>query len=141
MKANKDKCHLIVSDNEHVSRKIHFLKIENSDCQKLLGRKRDPKLNFKDHLNGVIKKVSRKVDVFSCITLYKNIAKWRLLINLFFTSQFTRLNYCPLIFMFHCHGLNNKINRAWIVHYILCIVTIDHSLKTCNIRIKVFQFV
>ena len=112
MKANKYKCHLIVSDNRHVSIKIDFIEIENRDCQKLLRIKSDPILNFKHHLDEVIKKVSRKVDVSSSIIPYMNIAKWRLLMNSFLTSRFTWLNYCPLIFMLHSRGLKNKINCA-----------------------------
>ena len=41
MKANKYKCHLIVSDNRHVFIKIDFTEIENRECQKLLGIKSD----------------------------------------------------------------------------------------------------
>ena len=52
-------------------------------------------------------KSNRKVNILSRITLYMNIAKRRLLANLFSTSQF---DYCSLIWMFHGRGLNNKIN-------------------------------
>ena len=112
MKANKYKCHLIVSDNRHLFIKIYFTEIENRECQKLLGIKSGPKLNFKDHLDEVIKKISRKVDVPSCIIPYMNIAKWTLLMNSFLTSWFTWLNYCSLILMIHSRGLKNKINCA-----------------------------
>ena len=70
MKENKDKCHLIVSSNKHVSTKIDDIEVESNDCQKLLGIKIDSKLNFTDHLDGVIKKASRKVIVLYRITLY-----------------------------------------------------------------------
>ena len=56
MKANKDKLHLIVSNNEHVSIKISHIESESSDCEKPLGIKIDSKLNFKNHLERVIKK-------------------------------------------------------------------------------------
>ena len=36
MKANKDKCHLIVSANEHVSMKMDNIEIKNSNCERLL---------------------------------------------------------------------------------------------------------
>ena len=116
MKANKDKCHLTVSNDEHVSIKIDDKNVENSDCQKLLGIKSDPNLSFKDHLDGVIKKVNLKVGVFSCITPYMNIAKLpcqkEAIDELVFFILFTWFNYCPLILMLHSHGLNNKINCA-----------------------------
>ena len=45
----------------------------------------DTKLNFNDHLDGVTKKATQKVNVLSCITPYTNNAKRRLLVNSFFT--------------------------------------------------------
>lgn len=47
---------------------------ERSDWKKLLGTRIDSKHNFKDHLDGVIKKASRKINVFSRITPCMNIA-------------------------------------------------------------------
>ena len=108
MKANKDKCHLIVSSNEHVSMKLDNIEIENSNCERLLGVKIDSKLNFKEHLDGIIKKASRKINALSRIAPYMNIGKRRLLMNSFFRSQF---NYCPLLWMCHHSSVNNKINR------------------------------
>ena len=46
MKANKDKCRLIVSSYEHVSMKLEKMEIEDSNCERLLGVKIDSKLNF-----------------------------------------------------------------------------------------------
>ena len=108
MKVDKDKCHLIVSSNEHVSMKLDNIEIENSNCERLLGVKIDSKLNFKEHLDGIIKKASRKINALSCIAPYMNIGKQRLLMNSFFASQF---NYCPLVWMCHHRSVNNKINR------------------------------
>ena len=86
--------HVTASNNEHVSIKIDHTEIESSDCEKLLGTKIDTKLNFEGHLDGVIKKTSRKVNALSRFAPYMNIAKL-LLFDL----------------MFHSRGLNNKINR------------------------------
>ena len=107
MKANKDKCHLIVSNNVKVSMKIDSIEVENSHCEKPVGVKDDRELKFKEHLEGIIKKASKKVNVLSRITPYMNIAKRKLLMNSFFISQF---NYCPLIWMCHSRTINNKIN-------------------------------
>ena len=107
MKANKDKCHLIVRNNGKVSMNIDSIEVENSHCEKLLGVKVDRELKFKEHLEGIIKKASKKVNVLYRITPYMNIDKRKLLMNSFFISQF---NYCPLIWMCHCHTINNKIN-------------------------------
>ena len=60
MKANKDKCHLIVSNNVKVSMKIGSIEVENSPCEKLLGVKAVRELKFKEHLEGIIKKASKK---------------------------------------------------------------------------------
>ena len=75
MKANKDKCHLIVGTNEHVSMKLDNIEIENSNCERLLGVKIDSKLNFKENLDGIIKKARRKTNALSRIVPYINIGK------------------------------------------------------------------
>ena len=85
MKENKGKCHLIVSSNKHISMKLDNIEIENSHCERLLGVKIDSKLNFKEHLDVIIKKARRKINVLSRITPYTNIAKQKLLMNSFFT--------------------------------------------------------
>ena len=36
--------------------KLDNIEIENSKCERLLGVKIDSKLNFKEHLDGIIKK-------------------------------------------------------------------------------------
>ena len=61
MNANKDKCHLVISNNEKASMKIDNIELENSSSEKLLSIIIDSKLNFKEHLERLIKKASRKV--------------------------------------------------------------------------------
>ena len=61
MKANSDKCHLITSKLSCMNLKIGDINIENKTCEKLLGIKVDNKLSFNEHLDGIIKKASRKV--------------------------------------------------------------------------------
>ena len=108
MKANQDKCHLIVSKIENISMHIGPFEIKNTNCEKLLGIKADSRLNFNEHLDGIIKKASRKTNALSRITSFMNISKRGILLNSFFNSQF---NYCPLVWMFHSRCINNKINR------------------------------
>ena len=86
MKVNKDKCHFIVSSNEHVSMELDNIEIEKSNCKRLLGIKIDSKLNFREHLDRIIKKASRKISTLSRIASYMNIVKQRLLLNSFFES-------------------------------------------------------
>ena len=87
---------------------IGSFEIKNTNCEKLLRIKVDSRLNFNDHLDGIIKKASRKINALSRITPFMNISKRRILMNSFFNSQF---NYCPLVWMFHSRSINNKINR------------------------------
>ena len=63
-KANRDKCHLIVNKNENISMHIGPFEIKNTDCKKLLEIKVD-RLNFNEHLDGIIKKASRKINALS----------------------------------------------------------------------------
>ena len=107
MKGNEDKCHVILSSQDNVHVNIGTAQIENSKCQKLLGINIDSKLTFEDHINRICKKASAKLNALSRISYYMDPLKRKLLVNVFFTSQF---NYCPLIWMFHCRKLNNKIN-------------------------------
>ena len=50
MKANKDKCHLLLSNKEKVTMKIGETEIKSSNCEKLLGIKID-NLTFNKYLN------------------------------------------------------------------------------------------
>ena len=87
--------------------KIDNIELENTSSEKLLGIIIDSKLNFKEHLKGIIKKACREINVLSRITPYMNLIKRKLLMNSFFTSPF---NYCPLVWMCHYRTIN-KINR------------------------------
>ena len=87
---------------------IDNVKLENTSSEKLLGITFDSKLNFKKHIERITKKDSRKVNMLSRITPYMNLIKQKLLMNLFFTSQF---NYCPLVWTCHNCTINNKNHR------------------------------
>ena len=127
MKANKDKCHLVISNNEKVSMKIDNIEIENTSSEKLLSIITDSKLNFKEHLEGIIKKVSQKVNVLSRISPCINVTKRKLLMKSFFTSQF---NYGPLVWMLHNRTINNKINRLH-QRCLRIVMIINHHFKNC----------
>ena len=83
-------------------------KIDKSDTEKLLGVKFDKKLTFDDHISDICKKAGRKISALARVTRYMGIAKKRILMNAFFTSQFS---YCLLVWMCHSRTNNNKINR------------------------------
>ena len=73
MKANQDKCHLTISKNENVSMYIGPFEIKNTICVKLLGIKVDSRLNFNEHLDGIIKKASHKINASSRIKPFMNL--------------------------------------------------------------------
>lgn len=85
MKANKDKCQLIV---EYVS--VKFVNSwETSSCEMLLGIDINMKLNYKKDLYWMIKKTSQKICGFFLIPVYMNIFKGSLLIefHVYITTQ------------------------------------------------------
>ena len=87
MKANQNKCNLTVSKNENISMHIGPFEIKNSNCKKLLGIKVDSMLNFNEHLDGIIQKASRKINVLSRITPLMNISKRYILMKSFLLNH------------------------------------------------------
>ena len=75
--------------------------------KKLLGVKIDVNLNFIDHISDLCKKASRKISTLARVTPFMGLSKRKLLINAFFTTQFS---YCPLIWMCHNRSIDKKIN-------------------------------
>ena len=108
MKANADKCHLLVSSNEGCIAKIEDFSIKNSTGKKLLGVKFDSNLSFENNVTSLCKKASQKLHALARISHYMDLNKRRNLMEAFITSQFS---YCLLIWMFQSRSLNNKINR------------------------------
>ena len=98
MKANSNKCQLITNKQSRMNLKLGNTNIESSLYEKLLGVKVDNKLNLNGHDDEIIKKATGKVSALSRIFRFMNLTKRRLLMNSFFTSQFS---YCPLIWMCH----------------------------------------
>jgi hypothetical protein len=137
MKANPDKCHLLLSKNENLSVDIAGADISNSSKVKLLGVTLDSSLKFDTHVNEICSKANRKLSALIRLAKYIDIDKRKILIKSFILSQFS---YCPLIWMFHSRNLNNKINhiheRALRITYQDNVSTFDELLnKDCSIRI------
>ena len=108
LKANADKCHLLLSTNESEQININDTIIDSSKAEKLLKILIDNKLNFDKHVSSLCVKAGQKLHGRSRISSFINIKKRKLIMNAFITSQF---GYCPLVWMFHCREMNNRINR------------------------------
>ena len=61
MKANADKCHLLVTRDTNVTAKIGEFDVKNSSKEKLLGVKIDSKLSFENYVSSLCKKASQKL--------------------------------------------------------------------------------
>ena len=91
--------------NKPVGIKIGEYTINTTECEKLLGIKIDVNLNVDDPISDLCKKPSRKISALARITLFMRLNKRKLLMNAFFTSQFS---YCSLIWMCHSRSSNRK---------------------------------
>ena len=75
----------------------------------LFGITIDKDLKFDDHVNSLSEKAYQKLDALARLAPYINVAKRRIIMKAIIESQF---GYCPLVWMFHSRGINNKINRT-----------------------------
>ena len=109
LKPNIDKSHLLMSK---ACPDLHIVVgndiIYNSTQRKLLGITFDSALSFDVHVFNLCKKASQKLNALARISSYMSQTKLKIIMNAFITSQF---GYCPLVWMFHSRGLNNRINR------------------------------
>ena len=108
MKANADKCHLLVTRDTDETAEIGEFDVKNSREEKLLGVKIDIKLSFENHVSSLCQKTSQKLHALARVVNFMDLAKRKSLMKAFITCQF---NYCPLIWMFHGRQLNNRINK------------------------------
>ena len=127
MKANQDKCHLIVSKNENISIHIGPFEIKNTNREKLLGIKVDSRLNFNEHLDGTIKKVSRKINPLSRITPFMNISKKRILGTHSSTHNLT------IVLWFECFIVILLITRLTVYTKESCVLYIMNLSHPLNI--------
>ena len=83
-------------------------KIWESKKQKLLGVEIDRTLCFDEYIASLSKKAGKKLSVLARLSNIMCTNRKRVLIKAFIELQF---GYCPLIWMFHSSGVNNKINH------------------------------
>ena len=94
MKADPEKCHLLVKKDRRKKNKIRNNIIGNNKCEKVWGIKVDSKLNFEAHVGDLCKKASRKMHPLAGVTPYKSFSKKRILYTAFFKYRFS---YRPLV--------------------------------------------
>ena len=107
MKANPDKCHLLLSTKSPEVVYIDGIQITTSTAETLLGITINSELNFENHLSAICNKVSRKINALGRIANYMSLEKRCVVMKKIIESQF---NYCPIIWMFNSRTMNNKIN-------------------------------
>ena len=74
MKANADKCHLLVTRDTDVTVKIGELDVKNSREEKL-GVKVDSKLSFENHISSLCKKASQKLHALRRVVNFMDLGK------------------------------------------------------------------
>ena len=82
--------------------------IKSSQKEILLDVNLDSELKIEDYVNFMCKKESQKLYALARIAPFMDLKQRRNIVKAFVESQF---RYCPLIWMFHRRGLNNKINH------------------------------
>ena len=122
MKANCDKCHLLLSKNENFEANINENRISNTRFEKLLDVTFNNQLNFNHHISKICKTASNKLHALARVSNYIDEDKKRILFNSYFSSQF---NDCPLIWMNHNKSINKKINNLH--KRALRLIYCDHS--------------
>ena len=110
MTSNPGKCHYMVIGCRDLLHEIMLNnnKITSSNEEKLLGIFLDSKLNFESHITSLCRKAGQKINALARLKNYLTLDQRNLLLNSVIKSQFT---YCPLIWMFTSHYLNNALNN------------------------------
>ena len=75
MKANADKCHLLITTNEERNISIGREKIQNSKTEKLFGVTVDNKLSFTKHIHKLCDKVSQKLNALTRFFSFMSLKK------------------------------------------------------------------
>ena len=123
LKATPDIFHLLPSHpDESISVNVDGYQITNSKRGKLLGITIDNKLSFNEHVSSLCTKASQKLHALARVSKYMDTDKLRLIMKASVNTQF---GYCPLVWMFHSRGLNNRINK--IHENAVCIVFKDKN--------------
>ena len=107
LKANPDKCHLLVNTTGNIRISVRNETISNSSNQKLFGIRFNSNFRFDDHVASLCKKALQKLNALTRFVQYMNLAQRRLIMKAFICSQF---GYCQLVWMFHSRKINNRVS-------------------------------
>ena len=107
LKANPAKHHVLLSETCDTQSIVANISIASSCCGKLLGIIIDQKLSFESHIESLCKKASQKLNRLSRMASSLKFEQRKWLLNAFITAKFS---YAPVIWMFYCRKLNNRIN-------------------------------
>ena len=108
LKANPDKCHLLINTVGNAALKMENKTITNSSNQKLRVILFNNKFDFDEHVTSLCRKTSQNLNALPTVAHYMNLAQCSLIMNTFIFSQF---EYCPLVWMFHSRKPSNRINN------------------------------
>ena len=108
LKANPDKCHLLINTVGNAALKMENKTITNSSNQKLRVILFNNKFDFDEHVTSLCRKTSQNLNALPTVAHYMNLAQCSLIMNAFIFSQF---EYCPLVWMFHSRKPSNRINN------------------------------
>ena len=89
IKANPDKCQLLLSTNQN-----KLANIQNSLSEELLGISIGTNLKFDVYVNNICKKISQKLNALTRIASLMNVDKRGSVTKVFISLYF---NYCPLL--------------------------------------------
>ena len=88
LKANPDKCHLLVNTTGNIRICVRNETISNSSNQKLLGIRFNSNFRFDDHVASLCKKASQKLNALTRVAQYMNLVQRRSIMKAFICSQF-----------------------------------------------------
>ena len=91
MKANADKCHLLLIAKEKLKANISNYIIINSDKEKLIAVAVDNHLKFESHIKNLCSKANQELYTLSSLSSYTSLNQRRMIMQSFFMHQF---GYC-----------------------------------------------
>ena len=110
MKANLDKCHLLLSITEAFNFQISETVIHNSHSRKMLGVTFDNKLKFEKHLTTLCQKANKKLNALARVISYMDLPGVQLQIMDWGSGPGSNWNlFCTLTIQGKTRALRNSV--------------------------------